>query len=377
MAFSFNFIHDIFNMLLFLISNIHLVLLAILGLSVLVVIHEFGHFIFAKLFNVYVPSFSIGFGPALFKKKIGETTFYFSAIPLGGYVEMAGSPEVGQGEQKHAHSVANNSFSQKPYWQKMLIMIAGIAFNLISAYIILTFLALTGIPCLGDWAQKEAPIIGHISKESPAEKSGLFNGDQIISINGEHIDTISQYDDKVKDLAGKKADFTIQRGAQTQNVEINIAVQEIQGKSMPKTGMYFYTKPLNLKDSLKKAWEISASTTKQIFSALGSLFKGKTQGLGGPVLLLFQISQMIKIGFKFLLLMLAFISINLAVFNLLPIAIFDGGQILFYTIEAIIGKPLSESLREKIHYYTFLAVIALVIIMTFKDLSFIFKLFKS
>lgn len=377
MDFSFNFIHDIFNMLQLLISNIHLVILAILGLSVLVIIHELGHFFFAKLFNVYVPSFSIGFGPALFKKQIGETTFKFSAIPLGGYVEMAGSPEIGQGEQKFAHSNANNSFSEKPYWQKMLIMIAGIAFNLISAYIFLTLLALTGIPCLGDWAQKEAPIIGHIAKDSSAAKSGLLDGDQIISINGEHINTIREYSDKIKDLAGQKADFTVQRDNAIKNIDINIEAQNFQGKVLPKTGMYFYTKPLNLKDSLIKAWDITVSTTKQIFSALGSMFKGKTQGFGGPVLLLYQISQGIKLGFKFLLLMLAFISINLAVFNLIPLAIFDGGQMLFYTIEAIIGRPLSEDLREKIHYYTFLAVIALVIIMTFKDLSFIFKIFKS
>ena len=87
MAFLFSFIHDIFNMLIFLLCNIHLVILAILGLSAVVVIHELGHFLFAKLFNVHVPSFSIGFGPALFEKKIGSTVFKFSAIPLGGYVE--------------------------------------------------------------------------------------------------------------------------------------------------------------------------------------------------------------------------------------------------------------------------------------------------
>lgn len=373
----FSLLHDLFNMLLFLISNIHLVLLAILGLSILVVIHEFGHFIFAKLFNVYVPSFSIGFGPALFQKKIGETTFKFSAIPLGGYVEMAGSPEVGQGEQIHAHATGSNSFAEKPYWQKLLIMIGGIAFNLISAYLFLAYLGLNGIPCLGEWAQKEAPIIGYISKHSAGSKSGLLNGDQILSINGDRIENIKEYNDKIKDLAGKKANFTIERANARKNVEINIEAQTIRDKTLPKTGIYFYTKPLNFQDSLKKAWEISISTIKQIFSAFGSIFKGKTQGFGGPVLLLYQISQGIKLGWKFLLLMLAFISINLAIFNLLPIAIFDGGQILFYTIEAIVGKPLPENIREKIHYYTFLVILALIVIMTFKDLSFIFKIFKS
>lgn len=373
----FNFISNIFTMLQLLISNIHLVILAILGLSILVVIHELGHFLFAKLFNVYVPSFSIGFGPALFEKKIGETTFKFSAIPLGGYVEMAGSPEVGQGEQLYAHSSSENSFNQKPYWQKMLIMLGGIAFNLISAYLFLALLGLTGIPCLGDWSVKEAPIVGYISKDSSAAKSGLFKGDQIISINGSHIDTIGQYNDKIKNLAGQNAEFKIQRNNVTKKVDVTIEAQDVQGKSLPKTGIYFYTKPMGLINSLSKAWEISISIIKQIFSAFGSLFKGQTQSLGGPILIIYQISQGIKMGLKFLLLMLAFISINLAIFNLLPVTIFDGGQMLFYTIEAITGKPLSDATREKIHYYTWLAVLALLVIMTLKDLRFIFKIFKA
>lgn len=372
-----NILHDLFNMLLFLISNIHLLLLAILGLSILVIIHEFGHFLFAKLFKVFVPSFSIGFGPSLFQKKIGETTFKFSAIPLGGYVEMAGSPEPGQGEQKYAHATGSNSFAEKPYWQKLLILIGGIAFNLISAYLFLAFLAHSGIPCLGEWAQKETPYIGHITKDSAGSKSGLQTGDQILSVNGEKIETIKEYNDKIKDLAGKKANYSIKRDNQIKNIEINIETQKLQDKTLPKTGIYFYTKPLSFQDSLKKAWEITSSTTKQIFSALGSIFKGKVGGFGGPVMLLYQISQGIKLGWKFLLLMLAFISINLAIFNLIPITILDGGQILFYTIEAITGRELSDNLKEKINYYTILAFIALVIIMTFKDLSFIFKIFKS
>ena len=165
-----------------LVCNFPLILLAILGIGFLIVFHEFGHFLFAKLFNVLVPSFSIGFGPRIIEKKIGETTFAISAIPLGGYVEVAGNPEVGQGEQKEAHISGDRSFNSKPYWQKLLIMAAGILFNIFFAYAALTFLFTQGAPCIGSWCENKAALIGVVNPKSPAEKAGLPAGDKIVSV---------------------------------------------------------------------------------------------------------------------------------------------------------------------------------------------------
>ncbi len=112
----------------------------IIGLGFIIAFHELGHFLFCKAFNIRVPSFSIGFGPKLFSKKIGGTEFSLSAIPLGGYVEIAGSAEVGQGEQKEAHANDEGSFARKPYYQKLLVMLGGIAFNILFAYVVLSLL---------------------------------------------------------------------------------------------------------------------------------------------------------------------------------------------------------------------------------------------
>ena len=117
-----------------------------LGFGFLVGFHELGHFLFCKLFGVKTPSFSIGFGPQLLKKKIGDTVFTLSAIPFGGYVEIAGSEEPGQGEQKESKSLAPDSFAVKPYYQKMLIIAGGILFNLIFAYAAVILVMAIGAP---------------------------------------------------------------------------------------------------------------------------------------------------------------------------------------------------------------------------------------
>ena len=117
-----------------------LIILALFGLGFVIAFHELGHLLTAKLFNVLAPSFSIGFGPRIFQKKFGETTYALSAIPLGGYVELAGSAEMGQGEQTHAHDTSDRSFAAIPYWQKLLIMLGGIGFNIFFAYIAFSIL---------------------------------------------------------------------------------------------------------------------------------------------------------------------------------------------------------------------------------------------
>ena len=127
------------DQLLSLAQSLFFIIIGIMGIGFLIGFHEFGHFIFCKIFHIRTPSFSIGMGPRIFKKKIGETEFALSLLPLGGYVEIAGAAEVGQGEQKEAYSTDQNSFASKPYYQKMLVMAGGIVFNLMFAYAALFF----------------------------------------------------------------------------------------------------------------------------------------------------------------------------------------------------------------------------------------------
>src|SRR5438477_1807104 len=170
-------------------QNIFFILIGCFGMGFLIGFHELGHFLFAKMFKIRTPSFSIGFGPKLVSKKIGDTEFSLSAIPLGGYVEIAGAAEIGQGEQKEALAVDEGSFATKPYYQKLCVMIGGILFNLAFAYFTFILLFMTGIP---KTPLIQRPIIAAIQQGSAAEKSDLHVGDKILIVQNEAIDSSIQ-----------------------------------------------------------------------------------------------------------------------------------------------------------------------------------------
>ena len=346
--------------------NLPLIILAILGIGFLIIFHECGHFIFAKLFDVKTPSFSIGFGPRLFEKKVGETTFAVSAIPLGGYVEMAGSPEVGQGEQLEAHDTSDRSFNSKPYWQKMCIIAGGIVFNVIFAFAALAFLLSQGAPCIGSWCENQPAFIGVVNPNSPAERAGLKPHDTITAVAGTATPTIKDLTGILETRIGQPTTITINRDGQTQDIAIIPEGQDMGTKKRPILGVAWQRAKLNFTEALTEGWRATWALITQTFGAIKGLTKSR-EGIGGPLMLICQVTQFAGMGMKMFLFMLAFISINLAVFNVLPLPIFDGGQALFFTIEAILRRPLSDETRYAIHYYTWLMVIGLVIYLTFKD----------
>lgn len=349
---------------------------AILGIGFLISFHEFGHFLFCKIFKVDTPTFSVGFGPRLLEKKIGDTTFTLSAIPLGGYVEIAGNREIGQGEQKEASRTDQNSFAHKPYWQKMLIIGGGILFNMIFAYLALSYLYSVGAPGIGATSGTKPPIIATIEPGKPADKAGLRIGDKIISIDGQTTDTIESV---MKHLESKTISQTlikIQRPTNNinnpveQDISVNLDIDSAtQGQKKPRLGIYWYIAPLPLTQALKEGFNATWGLTVQTAKALWSVVATRdTQSIGGPLMLISQVTQSTQLGFKVFLFLLAFISINLAVLNIIPLPIFDGGQALFFTIEALMGRPLSEDTRYKIHYYSWLAVVGLIILLTLSDI---------
>jgi len=199
--------------------------------------HELGHFLFAKFFNIRVPSFSLGFGPKLISKKIGDTEFSFSAIPFGGYVEIAGAAEVGQGDQKDAHAVDEGSFATKPYYQKLCVMIGGIFFNLAFAYFAMTLLFFTGIP---KTPLIQKPIIAAIQKESPAEKYDFAIGDQIISIQNKPIENnVQQLQAILQPLALQEVNLTIERNGTIIEKTVIVGEKEINGTPIGILGVEF------------------------------------------------------------------------------------------------------------------------------------------
>jgi regulator of sigma E protease len=164
--------------------NLYGLFLGLAGIAFLIAFHELGHFLACKLFKIRTPSFSVGFGPKLFSKKIGDTLFSLSAIPLGGYVEIAGIEELGQGDQKHGKDRSDNSFANKRYYQKAIVLLGGIIFNMFFAYVAISLLYFIGIPKTpSTYPDDSKVIIDTIAKNSPACNAAIQSGESILKIN--------------------------------------------------------------------------------------------------------------------------------------------------------------------------------------------------
>lgn len=353
--------------------NIGMFLIALVGLGFVIGFHEFGHFLFCKLFSIRTPTFSIGFGPKILTKKIGETTFALSAIPIGGYVEIAGQDEEeGKTPATAPASTDPHLFNNKPYWQKLLVMLGGIIFNIIFAFGALSVVFMAGAPkSFFLFEQTATAQVQEILPGSPAEQAGILVGDRITSINGIAINdtpaSLKVYLPTLIENAGKSVTLELDRSGTPISVTTTLNSAD-SGKPLLGAGIYRALPPQTIIAGVQSAWKTITSWTTQIFSLLGSLFSSKSlKGVGGPIMLLSQTMQGSKDGIAAFLLILAFISINLAVFNLLPLPVFDGGQVLMLTIEAITRRSL-DVIRPIVGITSWVLIILLTIYLVIKDI---------
>jgi len=332
--------------LLLLTNNLFSISLAILGIGFIIGFHELGHFLFGKLFKIKAPSFSIGFGPKIYKKKIGETVFSVSAIPLGGYVETD-----------------KESFESKPYYQKMLVIGGGILFNLLFAYFVLCMLFVVGMP-------KTVPKIESISKKTEIANLGLKPNDTIMSINDQKIEgNLLTFYEKLKEYKGEDIRVGLERGIKTTEINIpkkqlikalsggSVAFKSIQGERLP-----FFT-------AIKKGINLTNEYIIRTLSIFKYIFvKRDISGVGGPVMIISETIKSASRGIKIFLLFLALISISLAVINLIPIPILDGGQALLYSIEAIIGRKIPDKPKEYILIGSWIFMLVIFVLITGRDI---------
>ncbi len=355
-------------------QNLFFIFCGIMGIGFLIGFHELGHFLFCKIFNISTPSFSIGFGPRLFTKKIGETEFKLSAIPFGGYVEIAGSAEMGQGEQKEAQRRDEFSFAVKPFYQKFLVMSGGILFNLIFAYFVFIVLFMTGIPKTNLMYQTNAiPVIAHIKSESPADTGGLKIGDRILAINNIKINNdIKKALTILEPLANTSSTLLIERDSTQQSMEIKIGSRNIGGKTIGILGVAFDVAPTPAYpffEAIKKGIQTTNSWIKNtIYGFTHMLRKKDVSAMAGPVMIIAMTVKGAAAGFKIFLIFLAIISINLAILNIVPLPILDGGQVLFYGIEALIKRPLPHRIKEYIHAATWILFMGLFLYLSAQDI---------
>ena len=350
--------------------------IALLGIGFLIGFHELGHFLFCKLFGIRTPEFSIGFGPQLFSKTWRGTKFKISAIPLGGFVEIAGAAEMGQGEQKHALSQESDSFATKPYYQKFLVMMGGISFNLLFAYfacVLLAFMGMPKTPLL--YPSNAKTTISKVEPESVAQKAGLQVGDSIrfidnIPVHKKPMDFIKT----IQSLPNKTVPILFKRNGEMQEVMVTVGTRTIGGTTVGSLGIA----ALDMKEmpgqpffaAIGRGIHMANTWIVQTVQGFLSIFKQRSvQGMGGPVALISMLSQGAASNFKIFLILLVIISINLAILNLIPLPILDGGQLLFYTIEAIIRRPLPIKVREYIHIASWILIMLLIIYLSIKDIG--------
>ena len=336
----------------------------ILILGAIVLVHEFGHFIFSKMFGVYVYEFSIGMGPKLlhYKKKNGETEYCIRLIPIGGFVSLAG-----EDADDNNKIPEDRKLYSKPVWQRFLIMVAGVMNNFIFAFLLLFVMALI----YGSATTK--PIVSDVTLGMPAEAAGIQKGDTIISIDGDKISSFSEIQLYLQTSEGKEMEFVIKdKNGNKKTVMITPEkTLDEDGKDKYIIGIALDTKVnKGFISSLKYAGETTLSLYKLMFTTIKQLFNGRAsvKDLSGPVGIYTIVSEESKSGFNNLLYLTAYLSINVGFINLLPFPAFDGGRVVFLIIEKIRRKRTPAKIEAIVNGIGFCLLILLMIFVTFNDI---------
>ena len=370
----------------------------IIVFGLVVFVHELGHFIAAKLTGAYAPRFSIGFGPSLLKKRYGETEYVLAALPLGGYVRMASREDEAtaflEGGSENSAVTAGSAkdgfdpnamipfgpkpipeerwFESKPLPARLFIMLAGVTMNALIAYTIYAGLLLhSGVPT-------PVPIAAVVNPGKPAALAGIQVGDSIASLNGRPLENWQILLDSIGASAGKPLSLGLVRKGEAVTVTVTPESEPVidpeTGAKRPRgrIGMIAdvgFT-PISVPQAFVEAWRITIDNGGKIFTALGSLVRGVgLKDLGGPIAIAQASVQAAQGGIESLLLLVALISINVAVFNLLPIPILDGGQIVLNVAETIKGSAFSTRTRERILKGGLLIIGLLFVTVMFNDIS--------
>ncbi len=322
------------------------VLSFILVLGLLIFVHEFGHFIFAKLFRVRVLKFSLGFGPKLIGRTVGETEYVISAFPLGGFVKMFGE---NLDEQDVSEEEKQGSFAHKPVWQRFLIVFAGPVFNLLFAvFLFFMVFAFMGIPTAVDTTR-----VGKVSVDSPAAHGGLLDNDLILRINEKETLRWDDVLEGVKSSDGKPLTIVVQRGGENVSLTVTPAIDDVKnvfGEVVEQRFMIGIKKADEMtwqESSLYTALENACLQTWMYISLTAVGFVKIIQQvvpaseLGGPILIAQIAGEQMRAGWINLIYFMSLLSVNLGLLNLLPIPVLDGGHLAFLTIEGLRRKPLN------------------------------------
>lgn len=357
------------------------ILIAIIIFGLIIAIHEFGHFIAAKLNGVQVNEFAIGMGPKLIKFKRGETLYSLRAFPIGGFCAMEGEDTTSENPR---------AFEKRKIWQRMIVVLAGAFMNIVLGFVLLIVTTSMSnlvptcyisqfdeVSCasygynVGNWSIMS--MQGNIPVSSSGE-SGLIEGDEILSINGSRIWTITDLSYKLQTTDKNDFDIQVRRNGEKLTLEHIKFENKLSGGRMD---FRVVGEEKNILNILEFSLKDTIATGKLVWMSLGDLITGKYgfHDLSGPIGTISVISEAAAMGVSFtdrlgsLLSLTVFITINVGIFNLLPIPGLDGSRFLFMVIEAIRRKPIKKEREAMVHLVGMAALFLFMIIITVQDVT--------
>lgn len=352
-----------------------MIFLGVLLFALLVIAHEWGHFIVARRNGVEVEEFGIGFPPRLFGKKFGETFYTFNLLPLGGFVKLKGETDSDK---------RPGSFGAARLSTKAKVLMAGVAMNVVCIFVIILFLALTSLPSIfpgqysvpaNETVSRERIVAAQVNENSAAEEAGIEMGDEIVSVAGVEVTSPEGLQDVTGKHQGQPVELVFVRDGET------LAARAKLG-SNKKTG-YLGVEPIELSTS-RYTWaapQVAFGITLQmlwlVLAALGGIILSlfidtgapATASLTGPVGIVFMLQNLGSFGLEYLLILVAAISASLAVFNALPIPALDGGRLALIAGARVLNKPLTPKVENAVHGTGFLALMALFVLITVLDVQ--------
>ncbi len=344
---------------------------ALVVLGILIIVHELGHFLMALKMGVGVEKFSIGFGPQIWAKKIGETEYRLAAAPLGGYVKMVGDEE-GEPEEGAPPPDPAKAFNKKPVWRRLLIVSAGPVSNLIFAALVFSVIYMVGITV-------PDTKIKVILKDSPAMGAGLVQGDRIVAVNGKKTDSWSHLADVISTSPGKPLLLSVEHEG---GLRTDVSVTPVPDKAKtifgetvavgrigisPDEVFKRYGPVESVALGFRKTYEVSYMTLMVIVKIFQKIVPADT--IGGPLMIFKIAGDQAQAGIVPLLMFLGVLSVNLGILNFLPIPVLDGGHIVFFLIEGAIGKPVSLRGRELAQQVGLFLLISLMAFAFYNDIS--------
>ncbi|MBN1349925.1 RIP metalloprotease RseP [candidate division KSB1 bacterium] len=335
-------------------------------LGILIFVHELGHFILAKLTGIRVERFSLGYPPRMIGKQIGETDYCISWVPLGGYVKLSGMID----ESLEQDSVKGEpwEFMSKPIWQRFLVILAGPFMNVFFTFAIISaFAYFAGLPQQEGHSSK----IGSVLEGKPAAIAGLQAGDEIIEISGSPVSTWEDIVKNIGEVAQKQAiAITWKRDGEIMSSTVTPYYDSTQNKRL--IGIGSAKQEYSLAQSVSYGFNSTWKYTGMIFNAIGEMITGKVEirkSLAGPVSIYKMVQESADVGFEWLIYFTAMLSLNLGIFNLLPIPVLDGGHLVYLTIEAIIRRPISTKTKLIVQQIGMALLLILIVLVTYNDFT--------